>query len=136
MKIFIRQWIYFIDIFVFLVVENECSSKSIRLQCNKCNILLPLPTNQLTLPGIAPNPTKYWLFRVKICREVTGQSIYSLGKVSIEILPGKDPGNRHITWVLAVLLFSEEFQMEPLVPNTISYDSSQKAVLDWICTSQ
>ena len=49
----------------------------------------------------------------------TGQSISSLGKVPIEILPGK----HHITWVLAVLLFSAEFQMEPLAPNAISYDT-------------
>ena len=34
-----------------------------------------------------------------------GQSITSLGKVPIEILPRK----RHITWVLTVLLFSTEF---------------------------
>ena len=47
----------------------------------------------------------------------TGQSIYSLGKVPIEILPGK----RHITWVLAMLFFSAEFQMEPLAPNVIHY---------------
>ena len=32
------------------------------------------------------------------------------GKVPIEILPGK----RHITWVLAGLLFSAEFQMDSL----------------------
>ena len=43
----------------------------------------------------------------------TGQSISSLGKVPIEILPGK----RHITWVLTVLLFTAEFQMEPLALN-------------------
>ena len=49
----------------------------------------------------------------------TGQSISLLGKVPIEILPGK----RHITWVLAVLLFMAEFQMEPLAPNAISYDT-------------
>ena len=40
----------------------------------------------------------------------TGLSISSLGKVPIEILPGK----RHITWVSALLLFTAEFQMEPL----------------------
>ena len=49
----------------------------------------------------------------------TGQSKSSLGKVPIEILPGK----RHITWVLALLLFSAQFQMEPLAPNAISYDT-------------
>ena len=49
----------------------------------------------------------------------TGQSISLIGRVPIEILPG----NRHITWVLAVLLFTAEFQMEPLVPNAISYDT-------------
>ena len=48
---------------------------------------------------------------------LTGQSIPSLGKVPIEILSG----NRHITWVLAVLLFSAEFQMEPLAPSVIYY---------------
>ena len=48
-----------------------------------------------------------------------GQSISTLGKVSIEILPGKS----HITWVLAVLLFSAEFQMEPFAPNAILYDT-------------
>ena len=42
----------------------------------------------------------------------TGLSISSLGKVPIEILPGK----RHIMWILAVLLHSAEFQMEPLAP--------------------
>ena len=50
-----------------------------------------------------------------------GQSKSSLGKVPIEILPGK----RHITWVLAVLRFSAEFQMEPLGPNVIYYYTSQ-----------
>ena len=50
---------------------------------------------------------------------ITGQSISSLGKVPIEILPG----NRHITWVSAVLLFTAEFQIEPLAPNAISYDT-------------
>ena len=45
----------------------------------------------------------------------TGQSISLLGKVPIEILSGK----RHITWVLAVLLFLAEFQMEPLATNVI-----------------
>ena len=49
--------------------------------------------------------------------EGTGQSISSLGKVPIEILPGK----RHITWVLTVLPFSAEFQTEPLAPNVIYY---------------
>ena len=45
----------------------------------------------------------------------TGQSISSLGKVPIKHLPGK----RHITWVLAVLLFTAEFQMQPLASNVI-----------------
>ena len=49
----------------------------------------------------------------------TGQSMPLLGKVPIEILPGK----RHITWVLAVLLISAEFQMEPLAQNAIPYDT-------------
>ena len=62
----------------------------------------------------------------------TGQRISSLGKVPIEILPGK----RHITWVLAVLLFSAEFQMEPLGPNVIYNYTGQEVVLDLICTSQ
>ena len=55
----------------------------------------------------------------------TGQSASSLGKVPIEILPGK----RHITWVLAVWLFSAEFQMEPLAPNVIYYYTSQEISL-------
>lgn len=40
----------------------------------------------------------------------TDQGIPSYGKVSFEILPEK----RHITKVLDVLLFMEDFQMEPL----------------------
>ena len=55
----------------------------------------------------------------------TGQSISSLGKVPIESLPGK----RHITWVLAVLLFSAEIQMEPLAPNNIYYYTRQEVSL-------
>ena len=47
----------------------------------------------------------------------TVQSISSLGKVPIEILPGK----RRITWVLVVLHFAAEFQMEPLAPSVIYY---------------
>ena len=47
----------------------------------------------------------------------TGQSIYPLGKVPIEILLGK----LHITWVSAVLLFTAEFQMEPRAPSVNSY---------------
>ena len=50
----------------------------------------------------------------------TSQSIASLEMVPIEILRGK----RHITWVLAVLLFKAEFQMEPLAPYAISYDTT------------
>ena len=51
---------------------------------------------------------------------VMGKShIYTLGKVPIEILPEK----RHITWVLAVLLFKAVFQTEPLASNAISYDT-------------
>ena len=53
----------------------------------------------------------------------TGQSISLLGKVPIEIRPEK----RHITWVLTVLLFKAEFQMEPLAPNIISYDTRPAA---------
>ena len=49
----------------------------------------------------------------------TGQRISSIGNVPIEILSGK----RHITWVLAALLFTTEFQIEPLTPNAISYDT-------------
>ena len=45
------------------------------------------------------------------------------GKVPIEILSRK----RHITWVLAVLLFMAEFQMEPLASNAISYDTRPAA---------
>ena len=62
----------------------------------------------------------------------TGQSIASIGKIPIEILPEKRP----ITWVLAVLLFLAEFQMEPLGPNVIFHYTSQEAVLDKICTSK
>ena len=57
---------------------------------------------------------------------ISVQSISSLEKVPIEIRPGK----RHITRVLDVLLFSEEFQMEPLGPSVIYYYTSQAAVLD------
>ena len=49
----------------------------------------------------------------------TGQGISLIGKVPFEILPEK----RHITWVLFVLLFTEEFQMEPLAHNAILYDT-------------
>ena len=62
----------------------------------------------------------------------TGKSTSLLGKVPSEILPGK----RHITWVLAVLLFTAEFQMEPLAPNVIDYYTSQEVVLDSICISK
>ena len=55
----------------------------------------------------------------KSFRNYTGQSISLIGKVPIEILPGK----RHIMWILAVLLHSAEFQMEPLAPNAIPYDT-------------
>ena len=55
-----------------------------------------------------------------------GQSISSLGKVPIKHLPGK----RHITRVLAVLLFTAEFHMEPLARNVIYYYTRQEAVLD------
>ena len=48
---------------------------------------------------------------------ITGPDISSLGKVPIEILPGK----RHITWVLAMLLLRAEFQIEVLPPYAISY---------------
>ena len=58
-----------------------------------------------------------WLIYLLENTSVTGQSIYSLGKVPIEIQPGK----RNITWVLTVLLFSAKFQMEPLTPNVIYY---------------
>ena len=51
---------------MFSVVENECNSKSTRSQCNKCNILLPSPTNQLLSPRIMPNPTMLLLYRVTI----------------------------------------------------------------------
>ena len=46
----------------------------------------------------------------------TGQSISFIGRVPIEILLGK----HQIARVLAVLLFSEEFQMEPLAPIVIT----------------
>ena len=55
--------------------------------------------------------------------KIRGQIIFSLGKVPIEILPGK----LHITWVLVLLLFTIEFQMEPLTHNAISYDTRPTA---------
>ena len=59
--------------------------------------------------------------RYRLYTVCTGQRISSLGKVPIEILPGKP----HNTWVLAVLLFTTEIQMEPLAPNIIYYYTSQ-----------
>ena len=53
-------------------------------------------------------PSKHWNLRVK-----------EYLKVSFEIFPEK----RHITWVLYVLLFTKEFQMEPLAHNAILYDT-------------
>ena len=50
------------------------------------------------------------------------------GKVPFEILPER----RHNTWVLAVLLFTQEFHLEPLVPYVICYDTSPEEVLDQI----
>ena len=44
-----------------------------------------------------------------------------IGRVPIEILPGKC----HITWVLAVLLLTIEFQMEPLAPNFICFHTKK-----------
>ena len=55
-----------------------------------------------------------------IWEQNTDQSISLIGKVPIEILPGK----RHITRVLDVLIFSAEFQMEPRAPNIIYYYTS------------
>ena len=46
-------------------------------------------------------------------RSYTCQSITSLKKVPIEILPGK----RYIMWVLTVSLFTAEIQIEPLAPH-------------------
>ena len=81
-------------------------------------------------PSVCAQPIE----KVDICRQLvtgvkylhsrvslfsTDQNMSSLGKVPIEFLPGK----RHITWVLAVLLFSTEIQMEPLAPYAISYDT-------------
>ena len=65
-----------------------------------------------------------WYTLLSDNQRATGQSISLLGKVPIEILPGR----HHITWVLAMLLFMPtfqmaKFQMEPLGPNAISYDS-------------
>ena len=59
--------------------------------------------------------------KVSIC--VTGQGISSNWKIPFEILPEK----RQITSVLGVLLFTEEFQMEPLAPNDISDDTRPTA---------
>ena len=59
----------------------------------------------------------------------TVQSISSLRKVSVEILPRK----HHITRVLAMLLFLVRFQMEPWPPYVIYYNSiiytSQEEIL-------
>ena len=49
---------------------------------------------------------------------VTGQSISSLERFRLKFCR-----KRHITWVLTVLHLSAEFQMKPLAPNAISYDT-------------
>ena len=56
----------------------------------------------------------------------TGQGISLNGKVPFEILPEKP----HITQVLYVLLFTEEFQMEPPAHNAILLNTSPEGVLD------
>ena len=70
----------------------------------------------------------FWYFRNKIIvnsynLELTGQGIFSLGMV---------PRKRHSTEVLSELLFTEEFQMEPLALNVICYYTSPEKVLDQI----
>ena len=57
----------------------------------------------------------------------TGQRISSLRQVAIEILPGK----RHMTWVLAVLLFSAGFHyLLLIIVYYIVISTSQEAVLN------
>ena len=72
------------------------------------------------------HPANHVMDKVRVIwghfHELTGQSISSLGKVPIEILPGK----RNIAWVLAVLVFTAEIQMEPLDRNVIHYYTSQE----------
>ena len=62
--------------------------------------------------------------KLKLLR--TGKAYLHSERNPIEILPEK----RHITWVLAVVLLSAEFQMEPLVTNVTFYYTSQDAELD------
>ena len=79
---------------------------------------------RIKIEGYSHSP--FQSFQTLAASQNTGQSISSLAKVPIEILSGYC----HITWVLAVLLFSIEFQMEPLVPYVILYYTSQEPVLD------
>ena len=60
-------------------------------------------------------------YRLKI-RDIihTGKWISSLGKVPLEIFPGK----RHIVWVLTVILSSEQFHYGIPAPNVIRYKTS------------
>ena len=59
---------------------------------------------------------------------LTGQSISSLRMVQIEILLEK----RYITWVSAVMLFSAEFQMEPLAPYVITIILADSQSSRWL----
>ena len=60
----------------------------------------------------------------------TVQSISSLRKVSIEILPGK----RNITWVLAVLIFRQNFKWNPwlLMLFDIILDQPPTRLYSWL----
>ena len=61
---------------------------------------------------------------------VIGQSISLLRRVPIEILSEK----HHITWVLVILLFTGEFQMETLAPYFIDYYTSSTSLILWVYT--
>ena len=65
------------------------------------------------------SPLKYKL-TARPWFQTTDQGISELGKVPFEILPEK----RHIAWVSAVVLFSNEFQSELTAPYVIRYCTS------------
>ena len=61
--------------------------------------------------------TTEWVLNFLYINLLRRLHLSSLGKVPIEIFPGK----RHITWALTVLLFAAEFQLEPLARNATTY---------------